>query len=354
MALVRGEKGVGPTVALRADMDALEIQEVEGREYGSTHPGNMHACGHDAHTSIALATAVFLHKHRGEWRGMLKVLFQPAEETMGGAQRMLESGALNEPHPDFVLGLHIGNIWEELSVGQVGVGYMPIMAATDAFNFTMKAAGGHGAYPHTTSDPVLAAGSAITQLHSIISRNVDPCDTAVITVGEIHGGHARNIIPTEVTIRGTVRTLSETVRDLLEARIREVLEHTAQVYRCGYEFSYYRISPVVQNDPRVNDVVLESARELLGREDARELSRPSLGGEDVAFFLREVPGCYFGLSAHNPAEGFKSFHHSPVFDIDESVMWRGAAIFALSALRLFDGAVEPAASVRQRAGNTGR
>lgn len=339
VAVVRGEKGDGPTVAIRADMDALEVQEVEGRDYGSTHPGRMHACGHDAHTAIALAAASYLNGKRSEWGGALKILFQPAEETMGGAQRMIENGAFENPRPDFVLGLHIGNIWEELGPGQVGVAYIPMMAATDQFNFTLKAAGGHGAYPHTTPDPVLAAGFAITQLHSIVSRDVDPCDTAVITVGEIHGGNARNIIPTRVTLRGTVRTLSDSVRVLLEARIREVLEHTAKVHRCGSELSYFHISPVLENDPRVNDLVLESAAALLGEENCRRILKPSLGGEDVAFFLREAPGCYFGLGAHNPEKGFLSHHHSPVFDIDESVMWRGTAVFALTALRLFGGTI---------------
>ncbi len=339
VALVRGERETGPTVAIRADIDALEIQEVEGREYGSTHPGKMHACGHDAHAAMALGAALFLHEHRAGWGGALKLLFQPAEETMGGAQRMVECGALEDPRPDFILGQHIGNIWEELKAGQVGVAYIPMMAATDAFNFTMKAAGGHGAYPHTTADPVLAVSAAITQLHTLVSRNVDPTDTAVITVGEIHGGHARNIIPTEVTIRGTVRTLRPEVRDLLEARIREVLEFSASVHRCGYEFNYYRISPVVRNDPKVADVVRQAALDLLGPEDVRTISRPSLGGEDVAFFLERTPGCYFGLSAHNPKKGFYSHHHSPVFDIDESVLWRGSAVLALSALRLFNGEV---------------
>jgi amidohydrolase len=341
IGLVAGGKGPGPTVAIRADMDALEIEEAEGRDCRSQHPGKMHACGHDAHTAMVLGAAEFLMRHRDEWGGTLKLLFQPAEETMGGAQQMIQSGALKDPPVDLLLGLHIGEIWGEVGPGQVGVSYRPMMAATDSFNFTMKAAGGHGAAPQLSADPVLAAAAAICQLHTLVSRCTDPCEPAVISVGEIHGGRARNIIPTEVSIRGTVRTLSEGLRDLLEARIRETLEHTAEAHRCGYEFAYFRNTPVLANDPRANDLVARAAGDLLGPEEVRLIERPTMGGEDMAFFLREVPGCFFGLGAGNPEKGIRCLHHSPSFEIDESVLWRGTAVFCLAALRAFAGEFRP-------------
>ena len=336
VAVLEGEKSSGRTLAIRADMDALAIKEEPGREYGSIHPGRMHACGHDAHVAIALGAACFLSQNRQDLPGAVKFIFQPAEESMDGAQQMLEAGALENPRADCLLGLHIGDIWPEVGLGHIGVCYKPMMAAADAFEFTMQAVGGHGAAPHRSPDPVLAASYAVTQLHTLISRNIDPMEEAAVTVGQIEGGSACNIIPTEVNARGTVRTFSEKTRELLETRIAEVVSHSAGSFRCQHRFAYYRGTHSVNNDPETVDLVKQAATDLLGPSGVHLIERPTLVGEDVSIFLNEVPGCFFVLGASNPEKDRVSLHHSPVFDIDESVLWRGTAVFCLSALRLLE------------------
>ena len=278
LGLIRGEGGEGPTVGIRADMDALEIEEEAGREYGSCYPGRMHACGHDAHTAMVLGAADFLARHKGEFSGAVKLIFQPGEERMDGAQRMLEAGALDNPRIDMLLGLHIGGLWEELESGQLGVSRAPIMAAADSFNFIIQAPGAHGAAPHRSPDPVLATASVITQLHTLVGREIDPVDTAVVTVGQISGGRARNIIPTEVSAKGTVRTLNENVRSYLEKRIGEVVAQTAESFRCTHEYDFYRGAPPVQSDPGIAGLVDECARDLLGAEMVKQILRPSMAG----------------------------------------------------------------------------
>jgi amidohydrolase len=332
VALVEGEAGEGPVLGIRADMDALEIEEATGVDYRSTKPGRMHACGHDAHTSMALGAASVLMKHRDKFAGTVKFIFQPAEESMDGARRMIEAGVMDNPKVDAVIGLHIGGIWDELGPGQVGVSDKPIMAAADAFNFSISAPGAHGAYPHQSPDPVLAASAAIVQLHTLVSRTIDPTDTAVITVGRIEGGQARNIIPTEVSARGTVRTLDSAVRDHLQQRIGEVLAGVAAAHGCEHKYEYFNGAPPVQGDSAICDLVRRSALEVVDTQDVLEISKPSLGGEDVSLFLERAPGCFFGLGGSNPGVGIHSLHHNPKFQIDESILWRGAAVFCSSVL----------------------
>jgi len=336
VAVLEGGKASEGTAAIRADMDALALEEEPGREYGSTHAGRMHACGHDAHVAMALGAACFLSQNRDHLPGRVKFIFQPGEESMGGALRMLEAGALENPRVDCLLGLHVGDIWPEVGLGQIGVCFKPMMAAADAFEFTMQAVGGHGAAPHRSPDPVLAACSAVTQLHTLISRNVDPLEQAALTVGQIEGGSACNIIPAEVRARGTVRTLNENTRKLLEARIAEVVSHAAGAFRCRHSVAYYRGTHAVENDPGTVELVMQAAADLLGTAGVHVIERPTLIGEDVSIFLNEVPGCFFALGASNPEKDRLSLHHSPVFDIDESVLWRGTAVFCLSALRLLE------------------
>ena len=341
LGLIRGGKGAGPTVGIRADMDGLEIEEAPGREYGSSHPGKMHACGHDAHMAIVLGAAEILARNKGLWKGTVKLIFQPGEESMNGALHMLEAGALKNPAVDYLLGLHVGNIWEEVGLGQIGVRKKPMMASADTFEFTIEATGGHGAAPHKSPDPVLAACQAVTLLYTLVGREIDPADSAVITVGEINGGQAVNIIPTLIKARGTVRSLNENVRSLLEKRMAEIIQHTALAYRCTQKFAYIRQTEVVESDPTVVDLVAESARDLFGPSGICHIERPTMGGEDIAFFLRQTRGCYFALGTHNPEKGFHSLHHSPRFDIDESVLWKGSAVLSIAAFRLLEKGLLP-------------
>ncbi len=334
VALVCGTAaGSGPVLAVRADMDALEITEATGVDYCSTRPGRMHACGHDAHTAIALGAAAFLQQHRGELAGTVKFIFQPGEESMDGARRMLEAGVLEDPHVDGLLGLHIGGIWDELGAGKVGVSHRAIMAAADAFNFSMSATGSHGAYPHQSPDPVLAASAAIVQLHTLVGRTIDPTAAAVITVGRVEGGRARNIIPSEVTARGTVRTLDESVRAHLRERIGQVIAGAAGAHGCGHGYEYFYGAPPVRGDARLCELVRRAAVDVLGEGEVLEIRKPSLGGEDVSLLMEHAPGCYFGLGGSNPERGIHSIHHNPGFRIDEDVLWRGAAVFCAGALR---------------------
>ncbi len=333
VALVRGTAGDGPVLAVRADMDALEVEETTGDDYCSTIPGRMHACGHDAHTAIALGAAEFLQRHRDELAGTVKFIFQPGEESMDGAQRMLGAGVMKAPAVDALVGLHIGGIWDELGAGKVGVSSAAIMAAADSFNFSMTATGSHGAYPHQSPDPVLAASAAIVQLHTLVGRTIDPTDTAVITVGRIEGGRARNVIPTEVAARGTVRTLSEGVRDHLRERIGQVIAGVAGAHGCGHSFEYFLGAPPVRGNAEVCQLVRRAAEEVLGDDEVLEIKKPSLGGEDVSLLMEHAPGCYFGLGGSNPGRGIHSIHHNPEFRIDEDVFWRGAAVFCAVALR---------------------
>ena len=200
-----------------------------------------------------------------------------------------------------------------------------------------------------STDTFLGGRQAVTLLHTLVSREIDPLDSAVLTVGEINGGQASNIIPTEVRARGTVRSLDEKVRSLLEKRIAEVVDYTARAYRCGHTFAYHRGTPVVKSDPAVAGLVAASAMELFGRDGVCRIERPTMGGEDVAFFLRRTRGAFFALGTHNPEKGFRSLHHSPVFDVDESVLWRGTAVLCLAALRLLGQEVSPPAHL-ERAG----
>ncbi len=333
VALVEGTAGSGPVLAVRADMDALEIEEATGADYCSTRSGRMHACGHDAHTAIALGAAGFLQRHRSELAGTVKFIFQPGEECMDGARRMIESSVMEDPHVDAMIGLHIGGIWDELGVGKVGVSDKAIMAAADAFNFSMTATGGHGAYPHQSPDPVLAASAAVVQLHTLVGRTIDPTDTAVITVGCIEGGKARNIIPTEVAARGTVRILNERIRDHIRERIGQVISGAAEAHGCGHNYEYFRGAPPVRGNSEICELVRQSAVQVLGSGEVLEITKPSLGGEDVSLLLEQAPGCYFGLGGSNPERGINSVHHNPRFQIDEDVLWRGAAVFCACAFR---------------------
>lgn len=332
VALLEGTKALAgverrPVVMLRFDMDALPIQEETGAEYASRIPGVMHACGHDGHVAIGLTVARLLVERRAELRGTVKFVFQPAEEGAGGAKAMVEAGVLENPRPDYALGLHL---WNEKPVGWLGAMEGPLMAAAEKFNLRLRGRGGHGATPHLTIDPLVAAAHVITGLQSIVSRNVPPLKTAVISVGAVHGGQAFNVIPQEVELQGTIRTFEPGVRDLVLVRFCQVVETVAAAYGCKAEIDLQSITPAVINDSEVTGLV-QAVAESLFSQMTLDRHCPTMGSEDMAYFLQEVPGCFFFVGSANPARGLDAPHHHPRFDIDESalpiaVAWMAAAV----------------------------
>ncbi len=321
--------GDGPIVMVRADMDALPIQEENAHDYASTVPGLMHACGHDAHMAIGLGVAQWMAEHRDAWHGTLLMLFQPGEEGMNGAQKMVEAGALENPRPDYFLALHV---WNDMEVGNVSAAIGPVMAAADSWSVQIVGKGGHAAAPHETVDPIVIAAHTITALQSIVSRNVDPMKTAVLTVGAVEAGTAFNIIPNEAKLKGTVRTFDEAVRETVLERLREIVEGTAWMMGGVATLTLYDVAPAVVNDEKVTAIVHQAVRELLGEEHLRTDVR-TMGSEDASFFMREVPGCYFFVGS-SPVGGEHIPHHHPRFDIDEEALLIGAGVMINALLKL--------------------
>ncbi len=327
--------GEGPIVMVRADMDALPIQEANEHDYASTIPGKMHACGHDAHMAIGLGVAQWMAGHRDAWHGTLMMLFQPGEEGFNGAARMVEAGALDDPRPDYFLALHV---WNDMEVGQVAAAIGPVMAAADAWTVKIVGKGGHAAAPHAAVDPIYIAALTINAFQSIISRNVDPMKTAVLTVGSMHAGTAFNIIPNEAEIKGTVRTFEEEVRTLVMERLQAVAEGTAWIMGGVATVEVAEGTPAVVNDEKVSRVVHQAVREVLG-ESALRTNVRTMGSEDASFFMREIPGCYFFVGS-TPVGGEKIPHHHPHFDIDEEALLIGAAVMIDALLLLFQSRAE--------------
>jgi amidohydrolase len=314
----------GPTLLVRFDMDALPIHEANQTDYASQTPGKMHACGHDGHTSIGLAVARLLVARRDQMAGRVKFVFQPSEETGEGAQAMIDDGVLEAPRPDVSLGLHL---WADLPVGQVGITDGPCMAADDIWRCTVAGPGGHGAAPHQTHDPILAAAHIVTALQSIASRNVPPLDAAVVSVGTLHGGDAFNIIPTSVELMGTLRAYRPETQQIIRERLRSICEGVAAAMGCEAALEIELQSPPLVNQPETSQRVRQAAAEVVGASNLRDDVR-TMGAEDMACLMDEIPGCYFFVGAGNAERGLTHPHHNPRFDWDEAAMPIGAAIMA--------------------------
>jgi len=321
VALLEGQQP-GPVVMLRFDMDALPVTEVNEATYVSQNPGVMHACGHDGHMAIGLGVATLMAQHQGEMVGTLKLVFQPGEEGMDGAKVMVKEGVLENPRPDVVLATHI---WNEKPVGTVSVSPGATMAAAEKWTCIVRGKGGHGALPHQTVDPIVAAAQIVTALQSVVSRNVSPQETAVVTVGTIHGGDAFNIIPTQVDLSGTIRTYSPQVREMVLRRVREVIEGVAAACGAEADLDIISLTPAVINDAGVAEVVRAAAEAVVGAENV-SLNVRTMGSEDAAFFMQEVPGCYFFLGSANAERELAAPHHNPRFDFDEDALPLGVAV----------------------------
>jgi amidohydrolase len=332
VALLKGGKE-GRTIAIRADMDALPVKEETGLPFASEIEGCMHACAHDAHTAMALGAAKVLSKHKEEIEGNVKFIFQPAEETVGGAKPMIDDGALENPKVDEIIGLHTGCLWPSQKVGEVYVSYGPMMASADIIKVKIKGMGGHGALPHQAVDPVLIAAYAIVALQSLVSREISPTVPAVITIGTIEGGTAPNIISGDVSFSGSVRALSQEQREFLEKRIYEVLQGVVSGMRGELEYRYIYGYPPLVNDEKITADLADVAKNVVGSEHVKTIPEPVMGAEDMAYFLNYTRGTYFFLSGCNLRKGQIYPHHNSKFDIDEDVLSVGTAILSSFALR---------------------
>jgi amidohydrolase len=332
VAILKGEHP-GPVLLIRFDMDALPIQEENEAEYASQNPGVMHACGHDAHTAIGLTVARILNAHRGDIHGTVKLVFQPAEEGDGGAERMVAEGVLENPRPDRCLALHV---WNSQPIGWLGITPGPVMAAAETFHVKIIGRGGHGASPHRTVDPLYAAAQIVTALQSIVSRNVAPMDTAVVSVTAIHSGTTFNVIPQTAELQGTIRTFKPETREKVLSRFREIVNGVAQALNCEAQIQIDSVTPAVINDPEVTAQVEQVARDLFPEADIGTDER-TMGSEDMAFMMQDIPGCYFFIGSANPEKGLDAPHHHPRFDIDETALSTGAALMTAAVLEMLEG-----------------
>lgn len=313
----------GKTIALRADMDALPIQDEKNVVYKSTIPNKMHACGHDAHMAILLGAARILKNKQNELKGNVKLIFQPAEETVGGAKPMIEAGVMEKPKVDAVFGLHVD---PDIEVGEIGVKYGQMNASSDTIKIILHGKNSHGAYPHDGVDAINMAGQVLTSLQSIVSRNVDPRDSSVVTIGTINGGSQGNIIAHKVELVGTVRTLDNNIRSLVINRIKEVVTNVAKAMGGEAEFIVKEGYTALINTDKIVDGVKTNAEKTLGSNKVHILKKASLGVEDFAYFAEKVQGAYYKLGCRNKQKGIIHGAHYSLFDIDEECLPIGAAL----------------------------
>ncbi len=324
----------GPVAMLRFDMDALPIQEATGAIYASENPGTMHACGHDGHTAIGLTVARLLLSRRHEMRGSVKLVFQPAEEGLGGAEAMLKDGVLENPHPDFCIGLHL---WNERPLGWISATPGPVMAASEFFQIRITGKGGHGASPQFAIDPVVAAGQIISAVQSVVSRNVAPLQSAVISITSIKAGEAHNVIPQTAEMKGTIRSFEPEVREKILERFKQVVHGVGEALGCQVEIELKSITPAVVNDPKITQEVGEIIQELFP-DSALDANSRTMGSEDMAFFQKIIPGCYIFMGSNNQELGLDAPHHHPRFDFDERAMAHSAALLTAAVLKLLGSA----------------
>lgn len=313
----------GKTVAVRAEMDGLPINEANTVSYISKFKGKMHACGHDAHMAIILGVAKFFSSMKDRLKGNIKFIFQPAEEGGGGGKLMVEEGVLEDPNVDAIFGAHV---YPLLPVGKIGIYEGVGLASADRFKIKLIGQGGHAAMPHLLKDPIIAAGHLITQIHSIVSRNLDPLDSGVISIGRINGGTAFNIIPEEVELIGTIRSLNPQVREELKSRMENVTRGISQSFEIDYGFDFEYGYPVLVNDNEMSKLVVQACAKWIGEENI-EVLKPSMGSEDFAFYLEKIPGAFFRLGIRNEDKGIVHPYHSSHFDIDEDVLPFGVEMF---------------------------
>ena len=324
----------GPTILMRFDMDALPITEDTGAEYASENPGVMHACGHDAHTAIGLTVARLLNAEKENLGGKVKFIFQPAEEGLGGAEGMLADGILENPRPDYSLSLHV---WNNKPLGWIGISKGYVMAAAEEFTVKIHGRGGHGAIPNLAVDPIVAAAQIINAVQTIVSRNVSPSETAVVSVTTVHGGDAFNVIPPQVELTGTIRTFKPEIRQTVIERFTQIINGIAASMNCTADIKLLASTPALFNDASVTEVVQNVAAQIPGV--TLDTNFSTMGSEDMAFMMEKVPGCYFMVGSANYDTGKNAPHHHPRFDIDESVLPKAAGLMASAAAQILNNGI---------------
>ncbi|HUQ31368.1 MAG TPA: amidohydrolase [Pyrinomonadaceae bacterium] len=335
-ALLKGAKP-GPVIAVRADMDALPIQEVNDVPYKSLVPGVKHACGHDAHTTIELGVAEVLSKMRGEIAGTIKFIFQPAEEGApageeGGAKLMIKEGAMDNPRPVAIFGLHT---LPSIEAGQIAYQSGPAMASSDRFNITIHGKSSHGAQPQAGIDAIVVAAECISALQNIRSRRIDPQEPLVISIGLIQGGHRNNIIADEVKMEGTMRTLSEEVRQRAQGLMKDTLYNITAAYGATFDLNFHENSIVTFNEPRLVEETLPTIRRVVGSENLVSI-KPFMPAEDFSYFQKVSPGFYYFLGVGNRARGITASWHTADYDIDEESLVVGVKVMSNVLLDYLD------------------
>lgn len=321
----------GKCVTLRADMDALPIKEDTGLPFSSKNEGVMHACGHDSHMAMLLGAAMILMEMKEHLSGKVRLIFQPCEETalkICGADQMVREGVLEDV--DAICGLHI---WSPLAAGKIGCCPGPMMAACDAWEAVIRGKGGHGAAPHETFDPTIAAAQVISSIQTVVSREIDPQNTAVISTGSMQAGSAFNIIPDEVILKGTVRTFTREVQDHVEQSLRRIVEGVSQIFRCEADFRYAKYVPSTINDGRLFSLIKDLGAGLIGTKNMEEIT-PVMVSEDFSYYQLKIPGVFFLLGAGNSEKGCVFPHHSPAFNVDEDVFITGTSMLAGFAIKM--------------------
>jgi len=329
VGLLKGSKS-GPTIAIRADMDALPIQEQNTCAYASCVPGVMHACGHDGNTAMVLGAALLLSRFRTQLSGNIKLIFQPCEEVPpGGAQAMIQAGVLEAPKVNAIIAGHVD---ASLPVGTIGVKTGTVMAAADAFTLTIQGKGGHGAMPHKSVDAIAIAGQIISNLQNVIAREIDPLVPAVVSLGKIEGGTAYNVIADKVCLRGTLRTLDSKQRRELPQRVKRIVQAVARAHRGQCTFELEPGHPALVNDAKISDCVRRAGWQVLGRNRVKELTQPVMSGEDFTYFAARVPACFFRVGVSTANKRYQYPWHHPKFDLDEHGLVTGTAVLVRTAL----------------------